>query len=103
MPVNWKLPMALSDYQLQWSSDAEIHIDELEIAAANVPYLHAKWWKIYTAERLKLKKLDFEYKVLYRQRWEWYAGKLSDDERLHLKWDPQPLKILTMSPNRNTS
>jgi hypothetical protein len=33
--------------------------------------------------------------VLYRQKWEYFLGKMDDTERLALEWPPQPLKILS--------
>lgn len=87
--------MNIDTYHDEWSKDGPLRLDNLDEDARNVPFLHAKWWKYYSTERLRYKKLSFEYKTLYRQRWQWYAGKMTDDERTSLGWDPQPLKILS--------
>ena len=42
-----------------------------------------------------LDKIDSDYKVLYRQKWEYFLGKMDDAERLELEWPPRPLKILS--------
>lgn len=86
--------MNISDYQKLWETDANVAPDQLDTEARNVPLLHAKWWKYYTNERLRYKMADMEYKTLYRQRWEYWLGKLDDDERTRMGWPPQPLKIL---------
>lgn len=87
--------MTLDQYFAEWSKDAELRADKLDEDARYVPMLHAKWWRYYTGERLAFRKLDIEYKKLFRQKWEWYVGKLDDTERLALGWPPQPLKILS--------
>ena len=87
--------MSLDKYQDEWSADADLDNSALDEAARNVPLLHAKWWKYYSAERLRFKMVDLQYKTLYRQKWEWLLGKMDDTERLQLGWPPQNLKILT--------
>jgi hypothetical protein len=89
--------MTLDQYLAEWQSDAEMDLAALEEAARNVPLLHAKWWKYYAYERLRYRKLDGDYKVLYRQKWEYFLGKMDDEEREALGWPPQPLKILSQN------
>lgn len=89
--------MTLNDYHDMWQTDAALPPADLDEAARNVPLLHAKWWRYYTGERLRFKKLDLDFKILKRQRWEYWSGKLDDAERLEKGWPVQPLKIL--SPN----
>jgi len=87
--------MTLDQYLEQWREDADLDLSALDHAARNVPLLHAKWWKHYSQERLRYKKIDSDYKVLYRQKWEYFLGKMDDTERESLGWPPQPLKILS--------
>lgn len=91
--------MTLDDYLTEWQTDAELDLSALDEAARNVPLLHAKWWKFYTRERLRFKAIDSQYKILYRQKWEYFLGKLDDVERERLGWPPQPLKILSQNVN----
>jgi len=88
------MSMTISDYQKIWEDDVQVAPDQLDTEARNVPLLHAKWWRYYTTERLRFKMVDMEYKTLYRQRWEYWLGKMDDTERVQLGWPPQPLKIL---------
>jgi hypothetical protein len=90
-------PMTLDQYLLEWQNDANLDLAALDESARQVPLLHAKWWRYYSHERLRYKKIDSDYKVLYRQKWEYFLGKMDDAERQTLGWPPQPLKIL--SPN----
>jgi hypothetical protein len=87
--------MNLSDYLAAWETDAAIDPSELDAAARNVPLLHAKWWRHYTTERLRYKKLDLEFKSLYLLRYEYWNGRLDEDTRKAQGWDIQPLKVLT--------
>jgi hypothetical protein len=87
--------MTFDQYLDEWRADADLDLAALDSAARNVPLLHAKWWKYYAHERLRYKKIDSDYKVLYRQKWEYFLGKMDDVERESLGWPPQPLKILT--------
>ena len=87
--------MTLDDYLNEWQKDAELDPAELDTAARNVPLLHAKWWKSYAAERLRYKKLDFDYKKLYQLRYEYWNGRLDDEVRNTHGWPVQPLKVLS--------
>lgn len=87
--------MTLDQYQLEWEQDARISPDALDDDARNVPLLHAKWWRYYSGERLRFRKLDMQFKTLKLLRWEYFTGKLDDDERIKRGWPVQPLKILS--------
>ena len=90
--------MTLDDYFAAWEADAEMDLSDLDNESRRVPLLHAKWWKLYTAERLRYKKLDFEYKQLYKLRWEYWLGKLDEAERIKRGWPVQPMKVLQGAP-----
>ena len=89
--------MTLDQYLDTWKSDAVLDLSALDESARNVPLLHAKWWRYYTTERLRFKKLDSDYKVIYRQKWEYFLGKMDDAERETLGWPPLALKILSQN------
>jgi hypothetical protein len=85
--------MTLDQYLAEWESDAVFDLTELDKAARQVPILHAKWWRFYSHERLKHRALDIQSKLLIRQKWEWYMGKLDDEERKTLGWPVWALKV----------
>lgn len=87
--------MTLDGYLTEWQTDAELDPSELDSAARNVPVLHAKWWRYYVGERLRFKKLDYEYKSLYQLRYEYWNGRLDDEVRKANGWPVQPLKVLS--------
>lgn len=89
--------MTLIEYEDTWATEAPLALDNLDRDLQNIPRLHARWWKYYTIERQRYQRVQNDYKQLYRQRWEYFAGKLDDDERTKLGWPPQPLRILSQN------
>ena len=35
-----------------------------------------------------------EYSILYRRKWEYYTGKMDEDQLKHYGWEPFDLKVL---------
>ena len=54
--------------------DLKIDDTELDLESIRTPQLHNKYLKLYTKHSLQLKRLQDEYKVLYRLMWEYYTG-----------------------------
>ena len=63
--------------ELQQSVDRDLKIDdtELDTESINIPLLHNKYLQHYNKFSLLLKKSEYEYRVLKRQKWEYYTGK----------------------------
>ena len=79
--------------ELQQSVDRDLKIDdtELDTESINIPLLHNKYLQHYNKFSLLLKKSEYEYRVLKRQKWEYYTGKA--DESVY-KEKPFDLKVL---------
>jgi hypothetical protein len=86
--------MKLEDIFELWSKDADIDRTELGEESLKISQLHAKYFKIFSSERLSLKKLESDLKVLKRQKYEYFSGTLDYDEMTELGWEPNPLKLL---------
>jgi len=86
--------MTLDELFDLWTKDCEIDRTELGQEALKISKLHSKYFKLYSTERLTLRKLEQDLKVLKRQSYEYFNGTLDHDEMLDLGWDPNPLKIL---------
>jgi hypothetical protein len=56
--------------------------------------LHGKYLNIYHDETLVLRKLDADYNLLLKKKWEYYSGKLSQQELDQLGWEPFGHRIL---------
>jgi hypothetical protein len=55
--------------------DLKIDDTELDLESIRTPQLHNKYLKLYTTYSLQYKKLQDDYKVMYRFKWEYYGGK----------------------------
>ena len=79
--------------ELQQSVDRDLKIDdtELDTESIKIPLLHNKYLQHYNKFSLLLKKSEYEYRVLKRQKWEYYTGK--SDASVY-KEKPFDLKIL---------
>ena len=58
--------------------------------------LHGKYLEILSVNKMKLKKAELEFKVLLRDKWKHYNGKLSQEEMDSKSWDYDPLNGLTV-------
>lgn len=77
-----------------WKADSEIDRTELGNESLNIPKLHSKYYNLFIQERLLLKKLEGEYKQLYRVKFEYYNGILSAEELAEYNLVPFALKVL---------
>jgi hypothetical protein len=80
--------MTLDQMMEEWRLDATVDSTELGIASLKIPELHSKFLKIYFDERRKLKALEFQSKDLSLKKYEYYNGKLSQEELDELNWEP---------------
>ena len=56
--------MKIDDVVEMWKKDCKIDETELSLESLNVPSLHAKYLKIYSNEKLKLRSLNLKKKDL---------------------------------------
>ena len=77
-----------------WGKDCNIDRAELGIESTKIPQLHFKYFKLLSQERLTLKRLESDMKVLYKSKWDYFQGTLTIEELEEKGWQPQPLKIL---------
>jgi hypothetical protein len=80
--------MKLDELESLWANDAAIDSTYLDRESLKTPQLHSKYFKMYSQERLRLKKMDSDYKKLYLAKWEYYTGKMSDEELQEYGWEP---------------
>lgn len=80
--------MTLDQIMEEWRRDSQIDSTELDVESLRIPELHSKYMKIYFEERRKLKAYEFQSKDLYLKKYEYYNGKLSQEELDELGWQP---------------
>lgn len=89
--------MDLKQILREWESDCNIERNMLDEASRVTPALHAKYLALLMDSRLKLKDTEFKQKVLLKDKWLYYNGKMSQEEIVTKGWSPDPfngLKIL---------
>ena len=74
----------------EWRKDADIDRTEPGKALLDIPKLHSKYLNILSRHRLLSKEAEFKYNKMKKLKWEYYTGKLDDDELKKYEWDPFP-------------
>ena len=72
--------------------DLKIDDTELDLESIRTPQLHNKYLKLYATHSLQLKRLQDEYKVLYKEKWEYYTGKASPETYREKPFDIKVLR-----------
>ena len=86
--------MKLEEIQQLWENDSTIDRTELGEESLKIPQLHSKYFKIFSSERMTLRKLESDLKVLHKQKFEYYSGTLDEQTMKENGWEPNPLRIL---------
>ena len=86
--------MKLEDIQNLWAEDVIIVDDMLDEEALKIPRLHQKYYKIYTTERLLLKKLQADLKIFQQLKFEYYSGEMAEEDLRERGWEPFYKKVL---------
>jgi hypothetical protein len=71
-----------------WKKDSEIDITEPSKEILNIPKIHSRFLTIMTDHRVASKKAIFKYNKLKRKKWEYYTGKMSQEELEAENWEP---------------
>lgn len=65
--------MKIEDIFALWEADSKIDRTELSDESLKIPQLHHKYYKIFTNERLLLRKLEADSKILKLEKYEFYT------------------------------
>tara|TARA_B100000287_G_scaffold163108_1_gene153862 strand:- start:588 stop:1034 length:447 start_codon:yes stop_codon:yes gene_type:complete len=79
-----------------WKKDSVIDEMNLDESSRESAKLHGKYMELLSVNRMKLKKTELEFKVLLRDKWKHYNGKLSQEEMDDRDWSYDPLDGLTV-------
>ncbi len=74
--------------------DSKIDDLELDQESLKIPQLHSKYMRIITEENSILSKMMYAHKMLERDKFEYYAGKMCDEDLQERGWEPLNLKIM---------
>ena len=88
--------MNLESILEMWKQDSIIDEVQLDEASRDSAKLHSKYLDLYSVAKLKQKDLDLKFKVILRDKFKHYNGKLSQEEMDRKNWDYDPLNGLTV-------
>lgn len=77
-----------------WKTDSEIDEMNLDEASRQTPSLHAKYLEFHSLTKLQLKKAEMNQKILLKDKWLWYNGKMDHETVLQKGWNPDPFNGL---------
>lgn len=86
--------MRFDDIKTMVEKDMVIDSSELDTESLKIPQLHNKYLNLFHDERILLRKLEADKRELVRDKWEFYSGKMSQEELDNRGWVPFQLKIL---------
>jgi len=88
------MALRIEDVLDRWKTDSEIDELKLDEASQQSARLHAKYLEMLSVTRLQLKRKEAEFRVLLKDKFLWYNGKMSKDEMDARGWDYDPLNGL---------
>jgi len=86
--------MLFDDIKKMVEIDLKFNDSELDTESLRIPQLHGKYLNILYDEKLILRKYKNELSHFTRLKWEYYSGKMSQEQLEELKWEPFQLRIL---------
>jgi len=81
----------LESLKTMWSEDSKIDEDVLDIESLKIPQLHSKYLNFLSDFKLIKTQKEYEYKILLREKWEYYSGRA--DVEIY-KENPFDIKVL---------
>jgi len=86
--------MNFNELKKMIQTDLEFKEDQLDTESLIIPQIHSKYLKFLTDEKIKLQNYQFKYDTLYRLKWEYYNGKMSEEDLQKQGWEQFDLKLL---------
>lgn len=80
--------MKLDEIHEMWRADCNVDKTELGEEALKIPKLHSKYLKVFTDERLALRKLEQDRKQLVLTKNDYYRGELPEEDLKENGWEP---------------
>lgn len=89
--------LSIEEINKMWAADCVINEIDLEAASRDTAKLHQKYLELFMVAKMQYKKRDQEHKILVRDRWLYYTGKMDQAEMQARGWPYDPfngLKIM---------
>ena len=71
-----------------WEKDAVIDQTEPSKELIRIPILHSKYLQILTKHKIASKKAFFDFQRMKKVKWEYYTGKLPQEQLEEYGWEP---------------
>ena len=84
--------MNLDEIQSLWSEDSKLDPDNLHTESTNIPSLHAKYYRILNRIILLKKAEENKFKVLKKEKWQYYTGKSDPEVYIDKPFDHKVLR-----------
>ena len=72
----------------QWEKDSEVDTTEPGKEILRIPLLHNKYNKYLSLHNLSARRVALEYDKIKKLKWEYYTGKLDQEQLEKLGWEP---------------
>ena len=86
--------MLFDDIKKMAETDLKFNETELDTESLRIPQLHGKYLNMLYDEKLVLRKWRNDLSSLLKLKWEYYTGKMSEEQLKELGWKPFELRIL---------
>jgi hypothetical protein len=87
-------PFTLEMIHELWDVDSKIDDLELDLESLKIPQLHSKYMKIMNDENRILNRMVFAHDMLAKDKFEYYSGKMCEEDLEERNWKPLTLKVL---------
>jgi hypothetical protein len=82
----------------EWEKDADMDQTEPGKELLKIPKLHNKYLTVLTKHKMASKRAHFEHSRMKKVKWEYYSGKLSQEELSQYGWEPFNFKLKSDIP-----
>ena len=94
------MAISLEEIKKMVEKDMKIDPSALDSESLNTPQIHNKYLSILLDEKLIFKRYESTLKVLRKNKWLYYSGKMSEEQMKELEWESFDLALLRVDLDR---
>lgn len=94
------MSISLEEIKKMVEKDMKIDPSALDSESLNTPQIHNKYLSILLDEKLIFKRYESTLKVLRKNKWLYYSGKMSEEQMKELEWESFDLALLRVDLDR---
>ena len=88
------MTVSIDEIRTMAEKDMKLDPSSLDSESLITPQIHNKYLSILLDERLTLKRYESTLKILKKNKWLYYSGKMSEEQTKELQWEPFELSLL---------